>query len=220
MRDPSGAVTTGIGQTVLGSGTIVAEEYDYAPGFKDDRPLGYVNTAGAAGTDFIFLTHPTTNAFGTLPFPLTSYVRLMDSDPGNCVGPNGYNETSTPVFVGLGAQFLTPNSNVQPFSLKPFPSPYSGIIYDCGLAPFLPFRKGLEATSDITIYPNPTVKDIRLNGDLSAFHSVRILDQTGREVLKSTHLTEKLTVEALPAGVYHLNLIGQEQTETRTFVKQ
>ena len=67
--------------------------------------------------------------------------------------------------------------------------------------------------SPYTIYPNPATSSVWID-QIKHFHTLRLLDVAGRELLRQTLPVGtsqwKLSVESLPSGMYHLQLIGRE----------
>lgn len=75
----------------------------------------------------------------------------------------------------------------------------------------------------VTIYPNPTENVLHVQGVISQFKQVLILDNTGREVLRadisqSSQLLE-LNTSALVRGGYHLILVGDNDVYRTKFMK-
>ncbi|UOG74504.1 PA14 domain-containing protein [Hymenobacter tibetensis] len=80
--------------------------------------------------------------------------------------------------------------------------------------------KGASAM-EVALYPNPTRSELNLK--VPSLHaSYRVLDQLGRSVLEGAAPagTAVLNVQALPAGLYHLEITTPAGRVVRKFVKQ
>ncbi|HSI91401.1 MAG TPA: M1 family aminopeptidase [Adhaeribacter sp.] len=78
-------------------------------------------------------------------------------------------------------------------------------------------------TAAVSLFPNPVSGWLQLSGLSFKPQTVRILNAIGQEVMheKLDPVSElKLNVSALPAGVYLLQLEGQERSISKTFLKE
>lgn len=75
----------------------------------------------------------------------------------------------------------------------------------------------------ITIYPNPTENVLNIHGDVSLFEQLLIVDNMGREVLRSeisqTAQYLELNTSQLVRGGYHLILVGTNDVYRTKFMK-
>jgi hypothetical protein len=70
----------------------------------------------------------------------------------------------------------------------------------------------------LSVYPNPAVEILYLQGDIGAYHTCRLLDITGR-VVAEMRPSSSLALNGLSNGVYCLQLIGAMHQETLRFEK-
>ncbi|MBI1268126.1 MAG: T9SS type A sorting domain-containing protein, partial [Cryomorphaceae bacterium] len=78
-----------------------------------------------------------------------------------------------------------------------------------------------NTNSAFTLYPNPAVDFITLNGDFAAASMVRIIDQSGRIVFEtSLNGITRFDVSALASGVYNLVVSTDNTMSSQTFVKR
>jgi hypothetical protein len=73
--------------------------------------------------------------------------------------------------------------------------------------------------SNISIYPNPTSTQISINTKLT-LSEIRIIDITGKVVITTKESTNTINVSDLSNGIYFIQLITDERTITKKFVKQ
>jgi hypothetical protein len=79
----------------------------------------------------------------------------------------------------------------------------------------------VPATKELLIYPNPVVQELRFNTMQSlSGATIKILDVTGREVLRTRYISNSIDVSRLTAGVYTLLVTNNDKTITKRFVKQ
>ena len=78
-----------------------------------------------------------------------------------------------------------------------------------------------NTNSAFTLFPNPAVDFITLNGDFAAASMVRIIDQSGRIVFETTlNGINRFDVSALASGVYNLVVSTDNTMSSQTFVKR
>ncbi|MEL7533115.1 MAG: T9SS type A sorting domain-containing protein [Bacteroidota bacterium] len=223
MQDFAGVFSTGLGQIPPGLGSISAREFDYAPGFKEGFPVAYtaLQPSFVPAASYLFLAHPTFGAGTILPFPSDdNYLRVLDSSPSSCIPVNGFFETPFSFPFGQSVQALVPDNLFAPIPDVPIQDSYDGVVYDCGLSPIGVYKKAnLSPEPTISLLPNPVQNSLQLEGDLSEFKQIELYDLTGR-LVKSASARAKLSVAELPAGIYHLTLLGQSRRETIKFVKE
>lgn len=77
------------------------------------------------------------------------------------------------------------------------------------------------ATDQLVIYPNPVSQQLRINTtQLLAGAVIRVQDMMGREVMHTRLTNNQLDVSKLTPGVYTLEILNNNKTITRKFVKQ
>lgn len=81
---------------------------------------------------------------------------------------------------------------------------------------------GIQSLSEnaIQIYPNPVVNFLQLQGDLTAFQSLRIIDSKGSIVLQNDNIKNTIDLGAIPSGTYVLVLSAESDIKRFTFVKE
>lgn len=81
---------------------------------------------------------------------------------------------------------------------------------------------GIQSLSEnaIQIYPNPVVNFLQLQGDLTAFQSLRIIDSKGSIVLQNDNIKNTIDLSAIPSGTYVLVLSAESDIKRFTFVKE
>ncbi|MDP4826856.1 MAG: fasciclin domain-containing protein [Flavobacteriales bacterium] len=78
-----------------------------------------------------------------------------------------------------------------------------------------------NTNSAFTLFPNPAVDFITLNGEFAAASMVRIIDQSGRIVFETTlNGINRFDVSALASGVYNLVVSTDNTMSSQTFVKR
>lgn len=218
--DPSGAEWSG-GFGIFNGATLFYREYDFAPGDKEGIPFGYVAESGQT----ILLEHPTISS-GAMGYPfLSSYVRVLEgSDPANeCHPSNGSSQTASPSPTAPWTAFGVATFNkYQKLATKPVAFDYDGMVLDCGLNSFAMYRKAELTESPeapkITLYPNPASNALQLQGDLSQYEALEILDIQAKVVWRGA-INPKISIGKLSPGVYQLRLLGQDSSENIRFVK-
>lgn len=76
-----------------------------------------------------------------------------------------------------------------------------------------------ELNSDINIYPNPTSNQLSINTELD-ISEIKIIDITSKTIMSSKENTSIINVSNLADGIYFIQLITEERTITKKFVKQ
>ena len=92
----------------------------------------------------------------------------------------------------------------------------------------IPCKEGEEllqnSNAGFTMYPNPAtnVLQVTINEELSFGNMVVILDALGNFIYQQSITAASFTIpiEALPAGVYFVRIVGMQQSESKTFIKQ
>ena len=78
-----------------------------------------------------------------------------------------------------------------------------------------------NTNSAFTLFPNPAVDFITLNGEFAAASMVRIIDQSGRIVFETTlNGINRFDISALASGVYNLVVSTDNTMSSQTFVKR
>ncbi|RDI11936.1 T9SS type A sorting domain-containing protein [Flavobacterium sp. AG291] len=78
-----------------------------------------------------------------------------------------------------------------------------------------------NALSQITLYPNPTYNTLTLeNAENLILENLSVTDMTGKLALSQKGNDHWINVEALPAGIYFLNVSAQEGVQHLKFVKE
>ena len=77
----------------------------------------------------------------------------------------------------------------------------------------------LQDRNEISVFPNPTKKLIELEGDISVFENIRLIDLTGRIVL-DLDISQAIDVSKLKKGVYVLELLGTDAVYKTKIVKE
>ncbi|RYE26256.1 MAG: T9SS type A sorting domain-containing protein [Sphingobacteriales bacterium] len=75
----------------------------------------------------------------------------------------------------------------------------------------------LANNATITVYPNPAVNSISVNGN---YNNAKIYDLNGKMIKASSMSNNSIIVSELPAGVYTILLNGDNGSATSRFVKQ
>jgi hypothetical protein len=76
------------------------------------------------------------------------------------------------------------------------------------------------ASAELSLFPVPAQDHLIVNGLKAQNQPVRILDATGRLVLRTSLSTERLAIGELPTGAYVLQIITSEGPVQRTFTKE
>lgn len=82
--------------------------------------------------------------------------------------------------------------------------------------------KEISPSFSFTVYPNPAGEELNIKWPNDFKGSYKILDYTGRTMLQSSELKEKLAIETLPAGMYFLQVYekGSGNMQVQKFIKQ
>lgn len=72
---------------------------------------------------------------------------------------------------------------------------------------------------EITIYPNPTKDQLTIEG-VEGIESIRVLTMDGKVMQTITTNNNTISVEALPQGIYTIEVITTEGTGYKNFIKQ
>ena len=72
---------------------------------------------------------------------------------------------------------------------------------------------------NLIVYPNPSSDQLTINANMD-IHSIQIIDITGKTVKSFNNKLTTIDIANLSAGVYFIQLIGEENTITKKFVKQ
>jgi PKD repeat protein len=72
----------------------------------------------------------------------------------------------------------------------------------------------------VKIYPNPTSSTLNIEAQNFKINKILIRDNSGKVVKTITSNFNVVNVERLATGVYHIELIGEEETVSKKFVKQ
>jgi len=75
-----------------------------------------------------------------------------------------------------------------------------------------------EFLNGIEVSPNPVVSTIKLDGQWDKIDVINILDASGREI-RSVQPQSEIQVEDLPSGVYHLQLMQDDESRVLKFVR-
>jgi PKD repeat protein len=78
----------------------------------------------------------------------------------------------------------------------------------------------LGAELEVNIYPNPTSSQLTIETKNFRITKIQILDNSGKVVKTITSNFETVNVEGLATGIYHLELIGDDEVVTRKIIKQ
>ncbi len=73
---------------------------------------------------------------------------------------------------------------------------------------------------DVTIYPNPTSFELTIVSNNFVIYEIQIFDFSGKRVKTVTSNFDKVNVESLASGIYHLDLIGKKGVLKKTFIKK
>jgi len=71
----------------------------------------------------------------------------------------------------------------------------------------------------ISVFPNPSNGLIELQGNLSQFHTIQVIDIAGKLILESK-VQSKLDITALENGIYFLELIGGVEVFKTKIIKE
>jgi hypothetical protein len=77
-----------------------------------------------------------------------------------------------------------------------------------------------EEASSVSLFPVPAKDQLTISGLSGDQTPVRVMDATGRLVLRATLATDRLDVSELPAGAYVMQLFTSTGTVQRTFTKE
>jgi hypothetical protein len=77
-----------------------------------------------------------------------------------------------------------------------------------------------QTKAELTVYPNPVAKTLHIKSD-QPIHSVVIINGLGKEVFNSqaSGLYTTLSVDALSAGVYYVNIHQDSKITSTKFIK-
>jgi hypothetical protein len=78
----------------------------------------------------------------------------------------------------------------------------------------------VETVGKIEIYPNPTSHQLNIETQNFKIIKLQIRDNTGKLVRTITSNFKLVNVESLATGVYHLEIIGEEESVRKKFIKQ
>ena len=77
----------------------------------------------------------------------------------------------------------------------------------------------ISKKSDVKIYPNPTSNQLTIVSKKFDFNEIVIVDIAGRIIKTSKKETSTINVADLPSGIYFINLIANDRTIIKKFVK-
>ncbi len=78
----------------------------------------------------------------------------------------------------------------------------------------------MDLASEIDIYPNPTLNQLTVVSEQLEVSKINIIDITGKTLKTITPVLNIINVANLPSGLYFIELIGEEKTIIKKFVKQ
>jgi len=78
----------------------------------------------------------------------------------------------------------------------------------------------IEGNENVRVYPNPTSHTLNIETQNFKITKIQIRDNSGKIVKTITSNFELVNVKNLPIGVYHIELIGENQTVNKRFIKQ
>jgi hypothetical protein len=135
-----------------------------------------------------------------------AYLALDSSDNQYLTG---YFSGTMDCDPGLGTVILNPSSNQNIFIGKYISIP-TGI-----------FNEFPNASSIVSVYPNPANNKITINGNLlNQSFRLRILDLTGRIVLEKTIANRTIDVSSLQSGVYFIEINLSNKNYRVHFIKE
>lgn len=138
------------------------------------------------------------------------------------MGGSATNCNSTASTAGIMSMMMngSANSNARSGSAQP--------TTEATTLPDVPaVQSEIPSVTTVDIYPNPTVDQLNVN--LSSDYEGRVLmlitDANGRQVRQLNYdkvdasLTERIQVDQLPAGTYHLRILEGDQQTVKSFIK-
>jgi len=78
----------------------------------------------------------------------------------------------------------------------------------------------INQNTSISIYPNPTTNTIYINGDLTLFNKVQVLDSSGKIIYESKSVVKKINLSDFESGTYLLKLELDNQIIIKRIIKQ
>lgn len=79
---------------------------------------------------------------------------------------------------------------------------------------------GLNNSSQLNIYPNPTSNQLSIIGNPLVINEINLIDITGKTLKTIRQNLDVINVTDLPNGIYFIQLITDEKVITKKFVKQ
>ena len=73
--------------------------------------------------------------------------------------------------------------------------------------------------AEIIVFPNPSNGLIELQGDLSQFHTIQVIDIAGKLILENK-VHPKLDISTLENGIYFLELVGDDEVFKTKIIKE
>jgi len=128
--------------------------------------------------------------------------------------------SSMMVHVGLGEETEITSVTIN------WPSGIVDVLDEVDINTSLVVTEGLstgmveEEASSISLFPVPAKDQVTINGLAGQQAPVRVLDATGRLVLRSTLATDRLDVSELPAGAYVMQIFTEQGPVQRSFTKE
>ena len=128
--------------------------------------------------------------------------------------------SSMMVHVGLGEETEITSVTIN------WPSGIVDVLDEVDINTSLVVTEGLstgmveEEASPISLFPVPAKDQLTINGLAGQQAPVRVLDATGRLVLRSTLATDRLDVSELPAGAYVMQIFTEQGPVQRSFTKE
>lgn len=71
----------------------------------------------------------------------------------------------------------------------------------------------------IEVYPNPVSNQLNIDATQFSLREVRIINNTGALIKEITTDLNQIDVSDLPSGIYFINLVGEEGSVNKRFVK-
>ena len=75
-------------------------------------------------------------------------------------------------------------------------------------------------TNNFNIYPNPTKGDLTINGEFNSDAQIRVIDQTGREIISALSLSNgsKIDLSSINKGLYSVEITNNGVKSTKNIV--
>jgi hypothetical protein len=211
-------VNLGDGNNPDAVGYALAFALEFDPVAVDVNSISIGFDGSFLGDDLLTIGQVSTNANGRLEIAASRKDQLNTTVPGGKV--------CTITFIPLnpsGAEAFSTEFRVVPNAFvraDQSAGAINGGTSTVDIQGASAIREPLWA-ADLTIFPNPyTNGPLSLRGELPAFDAVKVLDQNGRTLQNRAGNIRQLNLEALPSGIYLLQIEANGEMVNRQIIKQ